>query len=123
MGNFKTPLVVKHLDGENWELDEEFEYYVGRKEDNDLIKVPKGFITDFASIPKVVWSIIGHPAGQYGKAAVIHDYLYRNGLRTRKKADDIFLEAMEVLGVGAIRRRVIYSAVRLFGCLAYKKKD
>lgn len=115
MSKFTTPLKVEFIDGTNWKLLEEFEYYIG-EEDNktEVIKVPSGFITDFASIPKLFWSIIGHPAGKYGKAAVLHDYLYRYGIGTRKKADNIFLEAMKVLKVSLWKRTIMYLTVRLF---------
>ena len=115
MSKFTTPLIVEQIDGNNWRIVEEFEYCIGSKDSGDVITVPKGFITDFASIPRPFWSIIGHPAGKYGKAAVIHDYLYRNGIGTRKKADQIFLEGMKVLKVNVIKRNIMYYAVRIFG--------
>lgn len=41
------------------------------------IRVPKGFITDIASIPRWVWSFSGlTPDGLYRNAALIHDWLY-----------------------------------------------
>ena len=92
---------------------EEFEYHVGDKESKEIILVPKGFITNFASVPRFFWSIIP-PWGKYGKAAVIHDYLYYTKKYTRKRADEIFLEGMEVLGVSLWKRQVMYWAVRIF---------
>lgn len=58
-------------------------------------------ITDFASVPRVLWAIIP-PTGFYGKAAVIHDFLYRYGcigamVIDRKYADDVLNESMSVL--------------------------
>ena len=78
------------------------------------IEVPKGFITDFASIPKVFWPIFP-PAGQYAKAAVIHDYLYRLTGCSRFLADAIFREVMAQLGVPFWKRCAMYYAVRFFG--------
>lgn len=55
---------------------------------------------------------------------MIHDFMYSqhqitsNGKQVdieRKQADDIFLEAMQVLGVGTITRYAMYYAVRVFG--------
>ena len=112
--SFTLPLVVTPLDdGRRWELVKPFEYHVGSEDSNEVIKVPKGFITDFASIPRIFWSIIGNPWGQYGKAAVIHDYLYHTQIYTRSRSDRIFLEAMQVLGVSWWRRRTMWFAVRI----------
>ncbi|MMS78136.1 DUF1353 domain-containing protein, partial [Salmonella enterica] len=49
------------------------------------------------------------------KAAIIHDYLYDNALRTKWEADRIFLDGMTVLGVPRWKRTIMYWAVRLFG--------
>lgn len=122
MSSFTKALIVEHLDGKNWRVVEEFEYYIGKKENNNYIRIPKDFITDFASIPRIFWTIIGHPTGKYGKAAVIHDWLYRNGIGTRKEADKIFLEGMRFLKVFCIRRWIIYIAVRLFAFGSWKGK-
>jgi len=122
MSSFTTPLDVRFLDGKNWKLLEKFEYYIGEKENNNVIKIPKGFITDFASIPRIFWTIIGHPTGKYGKSAVIHDWLYRKGIGTRKQADKIFLDGMKVLRVFYLRRWTIYFAVRLFAFGSWKGK-
>lgn len=124
MSSFTKPLVVKHIDGKHWEIMETFEYYTDDME--ILIIVPAGFITDFASIPKIFWTLIGHPTGKFGKAAVIHDFLYFRKLFDRKKADQIFLEAMTVLGVRWLQRHILYAAVRAFGWMgwkSYREKD
>lgn len=113
--SFTKPLIVKHLDGLRWELVEEFFYHIGSEDGPEVIHVPKGFITDFASIPRAFWTIIGHPTGKYGKAAVIHDHLYHTQTVTRGRADRIFLEAMKVLKVSWWRRRMMWLAVRSFG--------
>jgi len=120
MSSFTTPLKVEFIDGKNWKVLEAFEYHVGKKDSKEVITVPIGFKTDFASIPRAFYTLIGPPTGEYGKAAVIHDYLYRNAIGTRKRADKIFYEAMGVLGVSAWKRKVIYWAVRIFGRGSWK---
>jgi len=90
------------------------------KLDRGVIVVPYDFVTDFASVPRMFWSVIP-PWGQHGKAAVIHDYLYESHDVDRFKADRIFLEAMIVLGVSYAKRTIMYRAVRMFGAGAYKK--
>ena len=120
MSSFTSPLIVKHINGKDWEVMQEFTYKVFNS--TVMITVPVGYITDFASIPKIVWPIIGHPAGRHGKAAVIHDYLYSTRRFSRKRSDRIFLEAMKVLKIGTIKRKMMYYAVRLFGRPAWKGK-
>lgn len=85
------------------------------------IVVPKAFITDGASIPRIFWSIL-QPFGPYFKAALIHDFLYSpmNDKFTRAEADAIFKEAMFNLGIGWIKREAIYRSVRVFGGSSYK---
>ena len=118
MPTFTTPLIVEHLDGKRWRLDEDFCYHVGEYPSTSIIRVAAGFITDFASIPRIFWNIL-HPTGEYGKAAVIHDWLYRTHECSRKQADEIFYEAMTVLGVAWWKRATMYRAVRWFGKSAY----
>ena len=120
MSSFTKPLIVKPLDSRKWELIEEFEYYTDVFKERTSIKVPKGFITDFASTPRILWSVFP-PWGKYGKAAVLHDYLYQTAMFDRKTCDLIFKEAMDVLGVGKIKRELMYLAVRLFGKKHYNK--
>lgn len=97
-----------------YELREEFRYQPKGLEEGEEIVVPAGFIFDGASIYRPLWSIL-HPMGRYRNAALIHDYLYRTGIVSRARADEIFLEAMEELEVPWRRRRLMYRAVRLFG--------
>ena len=61
MGNFTNKLLVSpQNDGENWEVAEEFDFYLGKTmEAGKVIHVPQGFITNFASIPKMFWSLLG----------------------------------------------------------------
>lgn len=81
----------------------------------ERIVIPGGFITDFASIPSVLWGFV-QPFGRHAPAAVVHDYLYALQQQgTRKQADFIFRAAMADSGVSFIRRNLMYFAVRLFG--------
>lgn len=88
------------------------------------IRVPKGFVTDLASIPKIMWNIFP-PFGEYTPAAVVHDFLYSSsnnlGLN-RFLSDKIFLFIMKELGVGFFKRNLMYKAVRMFGTSSWQKK-
>lgn len=97
-----------------WIVERAFRYYVGEKDGIDFVDIPEKFKTDFASIPRIFWSVFP-PDGIYTQAAVLHDYLCENpGGRSQKEIDLIFLEAMEVLNVVAWRRQSIFNAVRAF---------
>ncbi len=152
MSSFTSPLIVTPLsNGVNWKLVEEFDYHVGSEDSEDIIHVPIDFETDFASIPQLLITIVGiilaivgyvlgllwlfilgivivfiivqlPKSGTYGKAAVVHDYLYQTHVKTRKEADNIFREAMGVLKVKKWRIFLMYWAVRLFGWLAWRPK-
>lgn len=124
MPNFLTPLKLEYINGKAWKIDEAFVYAIN----GYRVMVPVGFITDFASVPRFFWRILP-PTGSYGKAAVIHDYLYqypainayqnnelfRTKVFSRKDCDRVFLEAMEVLAVAAWKRKVMYWGVRAGG--------
>jgi len=118
MSSFTEKLTLTQIDADWWYTDREFSYYVGKKEDNYVITVPRGFITDLASIP---WpcNMFIPVSGLYNQAAVLHDYLYATQQVKRNKADGIFRESMMVLGVPFFKSNLMYAAVRLFGWMPY----
>lgn len=92
----------------------------------ELIEVPTGFVTDFASVPRIPFAYwLAGGAGD--AAAVLHDFLYRfRNLFpfpdvTRRQADMVFLEALAASGVTYWRRQLMYFAVRLFGVFAWRR--
>lgn len=138
MIHFPSELKISPMRGENWEYRRLLADYTYRMSpDARRIIVPAGFSTDYASIPRIFRPWI--PTwGRYGPAAIVHDYLYDRGgqikipdpkastqsvRNTRKRADKIFLIAMQQLNVGWIKRHVMYRAVRLFGSSAYESKN
>jgi Protein of unknown function (DUF1353) len=82
------------------------------------VNVPVGFVTDFASIPRIFWSAL-RPDGNYTHPAVVHDYLYWTQSTSREDADDIFRIMMEDFSISAVTSTAIYSAVRVFGGIAW----
>lgn len=85
------------------------------------VYVPKGFRTDFASIPKVARSLVPQ-LGPWTGAAVVHDALYWVGPSwgfTKEDADTAFNILMKEAGVKAWRRNIIYRAVKYFGHMAW----
>jgi hypothetical protein len=82
--------------------------------------VPESFVTDFASVPKLLTWLVP-PYGLYTKAAVLHDYLLQSRMVSRSDADGIFRRAMRELGVSFLRRWMMWAAVRSQGKLADSK--
>ena len=89
-------------------------------ENGRCFRIPRGFITDFASVPRILWWLFP-PMGRYGKAALVHDYLYYTKEVSRAEADRIFLEAMLMMGVGKLTAYTMYLAVRAFGWLRWRR--
>ncbi len=81
--------------------------------------VPKGFVTDFASVPRLFWSLLP-PMGRYGYAALFHDFVYWQQLTTRAQADGFFRALMTELCVPPWKREVMFWGLRLFGSFAWK---
>lgn len=84
-----------------------------------LAQIPFGFKSDGASVPRFLWNIYP-PFGEYLEAAVIHDWFCVLGHAGTspigsQEAAKLFLEVMEVLGVGKWKRSKMYWAVRWFG--------
>jgi hypothetical protein len=82
------------------------------------VTAPRGFVTDFASVPRVFWSIF-RPDGNYAYAAAIHDYLYWQQDRPKKEADLIFRSVMDDLNITDIQKTILFEAVNKFGNSAW----
>lgn len=82
------------------------------------VTVPKGFVTDLASIPRIFWSAL-RPDGLYAYAAIIHDYLYWTQTRSREEADEILKMSMQDFKVPSLQVEAIHLAVRKFGGSAW----
>ena len=105
---FRGDVVVRQVTGSTFELVEP----VGYDGSRDSWTVPAGFVTDFASVPRVlIWLIPRY--GDYTQAAVLHDWLVRERVVSRSDADGLFRRAMRELGVSRLRRWLMWAAVRL----------
>lgn len=122
-GKFLTPLDLRLRGYKKWETLAELRY---QSDLMGLIVVPKEFITDLASVPRLplAYMITGDRAPG---PAVIHDYLYQSPkFENRKLADAVIDEAMAVnqpeLGFEAendIIRTLIWTGVRAGGWKAW----
>lgn len=111
------------MDKNLWVVTSPFVYRV-RSGKKGYVSIPTGYISDGASAPTITFAIVP-PWGVYGQAAVLHDYLCEYGIINnldgsgvtyinRKRADEIFLEAMEDLDVPYIQRTLMYWGVCLY---------
>jgi hypothetical protein len=82
------------------------------------VVVPKGFVTDLASVPQVFWSILPK-TGRYAYAAIVHDYLYWTQNVSRDEADSILEIAMKDSRVDMSTLKTITTAVTIFGQSAW----
>ena len=129
MSSFTSPLWVTPLpDGKNWRILRRFSYHIGSKYSRKYISVPRNFITDFASVPRLFFFLPDWAT--YNKDAPLHDWLYKakqimGKPITRKRADEIFYEAMLVdfrnHKSGKIIAWLEYIAVRIAGGLAWRE--
>ena len=145
MGKFHNLLDAKFNPPRNWTLDTPLKFdsdtlsdegrnllkYCGvRVTNKNVVSVPKGYVTDLASVPRFCWAFIA--PFDVARAAVVHDILYEkintaykgekiltkhDRERYRKVADDVFKEGMEsaVPPVPKWKIWAAYNAVRVFG--------
>ncbi len=120
-----------------YELVETFGYGWDKYGVSHELVVPRGFRYDGASVPRILWSVIGlRPDGLVRAAALLHDWIYRHGGKlppgsyrrddgegghwTRKSADLLFGRVMRESGVSKLKRRLAYLGVRVGGRRSWK---
>lgn len=113
--HFVGELVLRDLDpkGLRFTLDQPFGYV---DPSGTMWQAEKGLVTDGASIPWPLWSIIGGPfEGEYRRASVIHDFYCDRKYRAWQKVHRVFYDAMITGGVGTAKAKLMYYAVWRFG--------
>ena len=120
------PIISYNVEHKCWYLEEEYPYQDGE----NLIKVPKGFDFDLASIPRFLWWLIA-PFELSISAPLLHDFVYVHRgdmpeasivpvrIYNRKQADKLFKRIMKQEGVSKWRMNAAYLAVRWFGKKAW----
>jgi hypothetical protein len=129
---FITPLQVESVDPFTWALLGDL-VWVGSASPPDVITVPAGSTTDFASVPQLFQSLIPR-TGAWTKAAVVHDHLCDTLNRHKEihdlapgccnpptfnavETDAVFEKIMIEDGVPPWKAAIMWAAVR-WGALA-----
>lgn len=100
----------------NWVVTEDF-HYEGH---GVSLTIPRGFVTDLASIPRFLWRVIA-PFELSLTAPILHDILFRSEGQYQgnslsfKETNLLFLAVMKDEGVGWWRRNTAYQGVKWFG--------
>jgi len=123
---FPDPPVMIPLGGDNWKL--AADYIIPAF--GFSMRLPGGFVTDRASVPRLFWPIIS-PADCGAVAPVAHDWLYQHGgdasgllaPMTRRKVDSLFRLLMRLERVLGWRRWAAWAAVRLAGWACWHKSE
>jgi len=116
MSSFTKPFkVIVHnvpLKDKPFEINERFEFY---SEENNgyTIYIPKGYRTDFATVPRFLWSLVP-PVGRWSKATIVHDWLIDNPTEHNlgiNQINTVLNESMKELDVRWRYRQLIFRSV------------
>jgi len=131
MDKFVTELRIQFYRGKNEAVLLDELIYEHKK--LGTIVVPRGFVTDFASVPNFLQSLV-QSVGILRDAAVLHDFLYKNHgffrwsgneiiivKLSKSKCDLIFFQAMKSTNVPAIKRQMAYAGVAVGGFNSWRK--
>lgn len=119
MSSFTSKLLIEPLeDGRTYRLVRPFSYHIGTRYSRIVVRVPKNFLTDFASIPKWLWAWLPDWA-RINKPSVAHDFMYRCLDWNRALCDAVFYEMMLIdfrkHKTGKFYAFIEWLAVRIFG--------
>lgn len=114
LGRYTGRLILQPLpDGRRMRVIEDFGFM---EADGLHWPVPPQSTVDGASIPQVLWSLIGGPfEGKYRDASVVHDYYCAVRSADCQSVHRMFYRAMLVSGVSVRRAKVMYAAVYFAG--------
>jgi len=92
------------------------------------ITVPRGMLTDLASVPPLFRSLVSR-TGPWVEAAVVHDFLTvawramdgRGTVGRRRFADAIMAAAMDAAGVNRASRWIIHAGIRAAALARYPR--
>lgn len=126
-------VLVKPFNKDRFEVATDYEFSIDIPVKNlsitrDIVKgiIPRGYLTDGASIPRVFWCFYPPYRSEYFSACVIHDFLCSRAMHAEsikeayKKADRVLYEAMLSLGVSKMTSFIFWQwcdKFHFFKCL------
>jgi len=89
-----------------------------------IVVVPRGYVTDHASVPRIFWSLIPPVADELAEGSIPHDYFYSLDSEEvpRTFADECLKEISRVNGASWITAQAAHKAVRAASRGMYRKK-
>ncbi len=114
-------LIVREINPRDWAIQHDL-VYEGAKE---VFTVPRGFVTDFASVPRfATWLIPVY--GLYTKVAILHDWFIKyaigRGIISSSDADGIFRRVMREEGVPFLMAWIMWTGVRWGALLNHRRR-
>jgi hypothetical protein len=103
------------IDKCHWRIVVPFRFSIDEK----VFETPPNMLTDFASVPRVVW-VVMNPY-ELGVGPVPHDMGYQTGAKSKGYWDSAFAACMEKDRVPAWKRCSAYHAVHIFGFQAWNE--
>lgn len=127
----RSALITENLGDRTFRLVKPFHYRVEVYGREDCFFIPKGFVSDLASVPQAFWSMGFSPNGPWVYAAIVHDWLceYKGYIRVCKdgepteevrrlesrEAHKLFDRINKAEGVNWFVRKAMHRAVKWFG--------
>lgn len=114
------PFDVRRVDNRSWSTINDLRYSGATQN----FMVPRGFVTDFASVPQALMWLVPS-TGAWTLAAVLHDWFCRvavpAGYVSSRDADGIFRRVLRELGVPWVQRWLMWTGVR-WGAVASRTR-
>ena len=106
------PLVRLLSDGREIRLEEDFSLATTE----EIYTVPKGFIANGSSFPRLLWALTGGPlTGKHRLASIIHDWLCTERKVSWQKAHKVYYLGCLLGGVDKLKARSFYDALVVAG--------
>ena len=104
-----------------FEVVQDFSVWVNIGDDSQFSAcIPKGTLTDFASVPRCLWWLINPMDHEVVVAGLVHDGAYLKGSGvSRSQADTVLRLVMDFYGARWWKQWVVCTAVRLCGWMCY----
>ena len=111
------PYLVRTLGNGLYRLEEDI--YIPFAAGFELI-IPKGFVTDWASVPTILHWFIKPTHHKILRASLIHDWLYCTHITSRQVADSIFYQVMRIDGMPRWKAKLCFWSAQVFGKNGYQ---